>query len=196
MMYMLTCWIMRESLQQVGEWRTAGLPVTAAVNLSMRDLREPDLPHYVAGLLADLQLHPEWLEVEITESTVMADPEATFATLEALRAIGVRSSIDDFGTGYSSLAYLKRLPVNEIKIDRAFVLNMTSDARDTAIVRATLDLAHNLGLKVVAEGVEDQRTHDFVANIGCDAVQGYFIGRPMGAGDLATWFEQQRATAS
>jgi EAL domain-containing protein (putative c-di-GMP-specific phosphodiesterase class I) len=138
----------------------------------------------VARLVAQAGVPPGTLTLEITESGVMTDPEAAIAMLWGLRHIGVRLSIDDFGTGYSSLAYLKRLPVDEVKLDKSFVLNMTSDANDAAIVRSTIELAHNLGLQLVAEGVEDQETLELLAALGCDLVQGYHLARPMPADEL------------
>jgi EAL domain-containing protein (putative c-di-GMP-specific phosphodiesterase class I) len=156
-----------------------------AVNLSVRNLLEPTLIDRVAELVGRSAVPPGALTLEITESGVMTDPEAAIALLWGLRRIGVRLSIDDFGTGYSSLAYLKRLPVDEVKLDKSFVLNMTGDADDAAIVRSTIELAHNLGLQLVAEGVEDQETLELLATLGCDLVQGYHLARPMPANELA-----------
>ena len=156
-----------------------------AVNLSVRNLLEPTLIDRVAELVDRSAVPPGALTLEITESGVMADPEAAIALLWGLRRIGVRLSIDDFGTGYSSLAYLKRLPVDDVKLDKSFVLNMTGDADDAAIVRSTIELAHNLGLQLVAEGVEDQETLELLATLGCDLVQGYHLARPMPANELA-----------
>ena len=133
--------------------------------------------------------------LEITESTLMIDLPRTMSILERLRAMGIRIAIDDFGTGHSSLAYLKRLPVDEVKIDRSFVKDIATDATDRIIVRSTVDLAHSLGLRVVAEGVEDALTKELLAELGCDEVQGFHLGRPLRGHDLTHWLcEQQRRT--
>src|SRR5205823_8453943 len=142
---------------------------------SMRNLHDPGLPEAVDGLLHKWQVDPPWLTLELTESAVMGDTGRAMETLGALRGLGVHMAIDDFGTGYSSLGYLKRLPVHQIKIDKSFVLNMASDESDAMIVRSTIDLARNLGLLVVAEGVEDQATLERLAALGCDAIQGYHL---------------------
>jgi EAL domain-containing protein (putative c-di-GMP-specific phosphodiesterase class I) len=177
--------VLETALDQAGCWQEAGLSLHVAVNLSVRNLLEPTLVDRVAELVSRAGVTPGTLILEITESGVMTDPEAAIALLWGLRRIGVRLSIDDFGTGYSSLAYLKRLPVDEVKLDKSFVLNMTSDADDAAIVRSTIELAHNLGLQLVAEGVEDQETLELLATLGCDLVQGYHLARPMPADELA-----------
>jgi diguanylate cyclase (GGDEF)-like protein len=177
--------VLESALEQARRWRRAGLSLGLAVNLSVRNLMDPALVDRVAGLIARAGVAPGSLTVEITESGVMTDPEAAIAMLWGLRRIGVRLSVDDFGTGYSSLAYLKRLPVDEVKLDKSFVLNMTSDPDDAAIVRSTIELAHNLGLQLVAEGVENQETLELLASLGCDVAQGFHLARPMPAADLA-----------
>jgi diguanylate cyclase (GGDEF)-like protein len=177
--------VLETALEQAHRWHQTGISLGLAVNLSVRNLLEPTLVERVAGLIARAGVAPGTLTLEITESGVMTDPEAAIAMLWGLRRVGVRLSVDDFGTGYSSLAYLKRLPVDEVKLDKSFVLNMTRDADDAAIVRSTIELAHNLGLQLVAEGVEDQETLDLLAALGCDLVQGYHLARPMPADDLA-----------
>jgi EAL domain-containing protein (putative c-di-GMP-specific phosphodiesterase class I) len=146
---------------------------------------DPALVDRVAELIARAGVVPASLTLEITESGVMTDPEAAIAMLWGLRRVGVRLSVDDFGTGYSSLAYLKRLPVDEVKLDKSFVLNMTGDPDDAAIVRSTIELAHNLSLQLVAEGVEDQETLELLASLGCDLAQGFHLAHPMSADDLA-----------
>jgi diguanylate cyclase (GGDEF)-like protein len=176
--------VLETALDQARRWNQEGLSLGLAVNLSVRNLLEPTLVDRVAELITRAGVAPAALTLEITESGVMTDPEAAIAMLWGLRRIGVRLSVDDFGTGYSSLAYLKRLPVDEVKLDKSFVLNMTGDADDAAIVRSTIELAHNLGLQLVAEGVEDQDTLELLAALGCDLVQGYHLARPMPAGDL------------
>ena len=176
--------VLETSLNQARRWQEDGLPLHVAVNLSVRNLLEPTLVDRVAELVGRSGVPPGALTLEITESGVMTDPEAAIAVLWGLRRIGVRLSVDDFGTGYSSLAYLKRLPVDEVKLDKSFVLNMTADPHDAAIVRSTIELAHNLGLQLVAEGVEDQETLELLAALGCDLVQGYHLARPMPADQL------------
>jgi EAL domain-containing protein (putative c-di-GMP-specific phosphodiesterase class I) len=177
--------VLETALDQARRWHQNGIPLGLAVNLSVRNLLEPTLVERVAGLIAQAEVPPDTLTLEITESGVMADPEAAITVLWGLRRVGVRLSVDDFGTGYSSLAYLKRLPVDEVKLDKSFVLNMTGDADDAAIVRSTIELAHNLGLQLVAEGVENQETLELLAALGCDLAQGYHLARPIPAGELA-----------
>src|SRR6266446_950375 len=162
-----------------------GLPV--AVNVSMRNLLDPHFPEMMGEVIARTRQPGELLKLEITESAVMAEPGRVLETMKRLRSGGIRFSIDDFGTGYSSLAYLQKLPVEEIKIDRSFVGQMSSEAGSAAIVRATIELGRSLGLEVVAEGVEDERTWQALYRMGCSAAQGFFIGRPMPVGELAGW---------
>jgi EAL domain-containing protein (putative c-di-GMP-specific phosphodiesterase class I) len=133
---------------------------------------------------------PDQLELEITESAIMTDPEAALNFMKRLKAIDIRFSIDDFGVGYTSLSYLKKLPVDTLKIDKSFVINMTKNENDSIIVRSTIDLAKNLGLKVVAEGVENQDALEQLLNLGCHEAQGYFISRPLPADDLALWIKE------
>jgi predicted signal transduction protein with EAL and GGDEF domain len=177
--------VLETALEQVRRWHETGSPIGLAVNLPVRNLLDPTLVERVAGLITRAGVAPGTLTLEITESGVMTDPETAIAMLWGLRRAGVRLSVDDFGTGYSSLAYLKRLPVDEVKLDKSFVLNMTSDPNDAAIVRSTIELAHNLGLQLVAEGVEDQETLELLAALGCDLAQGYHLARPMPADDVA-----------
>ena len=167
-----------------------GIALKISVNLSTRDLMDQDLPVKFAELLERHQLGPGAFCLEITESAIMDDPVRAQNTLERLHAMGMDLSIDDFGTGYSSLAYLKRLPVDELKIDKSFVLNMENDIGDTKIVRSTIDLGHNMGLRVVAEGIETEAVWRLLARMGCDQGQGYFMSRPMPAGQLAGWLAQ------
>jgi diguanylate cyclase (GGDEF)-like protein len=179
--------VLEAAVAQATRWRQQGLGVGVAVNLSVRNLLEPGLAERVRGLLAASGLPAGLLTLEITEGAVMTDPAAAIAVLHQLAGAGVRLSIDDFGTGYSSLAYLKRLPVDEVKLDKSFVLGMTSDADDAAIVRSTVELARNLGLRMVAEGVEDQATWDALAAMGCELAQGYVLARPMPAREATDW---------
>ena len=176
-------------------WARAGIDVKVSVNLSARSLSDPDLPRSVAHALARHTVPPERLTLEITENSVIADPDAAIAVLDELRAIGVRLSVDDFGTGYSSLTYLSRLPVQQLKIDKSFIDGMTERTRDEAIVRSIIDLANNLDLEVVAEGVEDPTTLAHLADLGCDLVQGYYVARPMPPGRLGAWLEDRALAA-
>ena len=176
----LTEYVLTGVARQMRAWRAAGveIDVTAAVNLTMFDLLDTSLPGKVAALLKEAGVPPERLELEITERVIMADPVRVRSVVEQLKETGVRIAIDDFGTGYSSFSYLKSLPVDVIKIDRSFVMGMMEDESDRAIVRSTIDLAHNLGLRVVAEGVEGKETLDELSRYGCDFAQGFYIGRP------------------
>jgi diguanylate cyclase (GGDEF)-like protein/PAS domain S-box-containing protein len=180
----LSRWVLNAALQQCQAWRDAGLQIPVAVNISMRNIQDSQLPALITALLETWKVHPDWLTVELTESMVMADPGRAMETLGALRTMGVRIAIDDFGTGYSSLGYLKRLPVHQIKIDKSFVMDMAADENDLAIVRSTIDLGHNLGLTVVAEGVENETTWEMLARLGCDGAQGYWLSRPLPEPDL------------
>ena len=182
----LTRWVLREALAQARRWRAGGLEVPVAINLSVRVL-SMDVAAEIAALLRECNAPGEWLEIEITETVMMADPAEGFEALEALAALGIRLSVDDFGTGFSSLGYLKRLPVSEIKIDRAFVTDMDQDESDHAIVRSTIDLAGHLGLEVVAEGVETAWVLDELRRLGCDCAQGFFISPPLEADAVAAW---------
>ena len=180
----LTEWVLAEALRQTGAWMRAGHDLRVAVNLSARLLHDPDLVTRVADALAREQVPPRLLELEITESACMLNPEKSLVVIRELADSGVRFTIDDFGTGYSSLAYLKRLPVHQIKIDRSFVVDMLEAGSDESIVRSVVDLGHNLGLRVVAEGVEDARTLDLLRGTGCDLSQGFHLGRPVPASAL------------
>jgi EAL domain-containing protein (putative c-di-GMP-specific phosphodiesterase class I) len=158
----------------------------------MWNLRDASLPDAIAGLLARYTVPAHFLTVEITESAVMADTAYTLRALKRLFALGVRIAIDDYGTGYASLAYLKHLPADELKIDRAFVQHMAEDQVDRAIVRSTVNLAHSMGMRVVAEGVEDQATWDVLVALGCDIAQGYYLSRPVSAQDLERWLDERK----
>jgi diguanylate cyclase (GGDEF)-like protein len=167
--------ILSIALGQARAWRTAGHPIRVAVNVSTRTLLDPGFIDRLVGLLTTHEVPGDQLCIEITEYTMMADPDTAISTLHRIRALGVRISIDDYGTGYSSMAYLKSLPVDELKIDRAFVTDMTSDP---ALVVSTIELGHNLGLTVTAEGVEDDATRAALVAAGCDLAQGYLFARP------------------
>jgi len=183
----ITLWVFEEAARHWCMLQADGMKITLSVNLSTRDLLDPDLPLKFDALLIKHRVPAEAFCLEITESAIMDDPQRAQTTLDRLSALGFKLSIDDFGTGYSSLAYLKRLPVDELKIDKSFVLGMESDADDAQIVRSTVDLAHNLGLSVVAEGVENAAVWDLLRQLNCDQAQGFHMGRPMPAADFAQW---------
>ncbi len=189
----LTHLVLKTSLQACAQWRAAGRQVGVAVNLSARSLTDLDLVDDVASLLRRYAVPPELLTLEITESSVMTDPARTMGLLLRLHDMGVRLSVDDFGTGYSSLSYLKRLPVDEVKIDKSFVTHMVTDADDLTIVRSIIDLAGNLALEVVAEGVEDGPAWDRLRELGCAYAQGWHLGRPMPVADLLGWLDRYDA---
>ncbi len=186
----LTEWVVRAAAEQCRKWHDAGLSLTIAVNLSARNLLDSQFPKVLASLLQDMRTQSSRLCLEITETAMMADPARALTVLGGLREMGVGLSIDDFGTGYSSLAYLKQLPVHELKIDKSFVMGMAVDESDAVIVRSTIDLAHNIGLKVVAEGVEDKVAYDLLEGLGCDVAQGYYISRPMPIEEFERWFHE------
>ena len=188
----LTLWVLEAAIRQCAAWRRSGLDLRVAVNLSASSLVDADTPDAIERFLRLWALPPGYLQLEITETTAMADPARTFAVLARLDALGVDLSVDDFGTGYSSLAYLRRLPVRELKIDRSFVSNMATDPNDKAIVLATIDLGHNLGLRVVAEGVEDEDTLRELTCRGCDLVQGYLFSKPLPPAELECWLAARR----
>jgi diguanylate cyclase len=195
----LSDYVLAGAAAQLRSWRDSDFDLGIAVNLTMFDLLDTSLPEKIAGLLDRTKLDPDRLELELTESLIMGDPERVLAVAERLKAVGVRLAIDDFGTGYSSLSYLKSLPVDIIKIDRSFVMGMSTNESDATIVRSTIELAHNLDLRVVAEGVEDAETLELLAGYGCDFAQGYFISRPCAASEfwasVAAFAEKRKAAA-
>jgi diguanylate cyclase (GGDEF)-like protein len=180
----LTRWVLDAALGQAAAWQRAGHRLSVAVNVSTRCLLDPAFSDQVRDQLAAWQVPPHLLVLELTESAVMADPARALEVLGRLHALGVGLSVDDFGTGYSSMAYLKELPVDELKIDRSFVGQMATSQSDAVIVRSTIDLGHNLGLRVVAEGVETQHAWEQLTALGCDTAQGYYLGRPVPAEEL------------
>jgi EAL domain-containing protein (putative c-di-GMP-specific phosphodiesterase class I) len=179
----LTLWVVESALAEADSWRAAGLDVPVAVNLSVRAIT-PQLPRDLARFVAG---RSPCLELEITETVGMEDADAALRVLKELTALGIRLSVDDFGTGFSSLAYLKRLPVSAIKIDRSFVMDMDRDGDDRAIVRSTIDLARHLGMEVVAEGVENAEALRDLRELGCDLAQGFAISPPLPAPELRRW---------
>jgi EAL domain-containing protein (putative c-di-GMP-specific phosphodiesterase class I) len=186
----LTQWVLAAGMRQCKAWREAGMALTVSVNLSARNLLDMKLPGQVAELLRMTGVSAEWMTFEITESAIMADPVRALEILNMLHEMGIRFSIDDFGIGYSSLAYLKKLPVDEIKIDKSFVINMIKNLSDAVIVRSTIELVHNIGLRVVAEGVENKDLWDRLSALGCDMAQGYYMCRPLPAEELTRWLSE------
>jgi diguanylate cyclase (GGDEF)-like protein/PAS domain S-box-containing protein len=184
----LTTWALRTAIDQCAAWRAENKEARVSVNLSARDLDNPDLTATLAQMLESCGVDPTWLTIEVTETSMMTDPVRTAASLGSLKALGVRIAVDDFGTGHSSLVHLRRMPVDTLKIDKSFVMNMTIDKSDAAIVRSTIGLAHDLGMTVVAEGVEDAATLKLLKAFGCDIVQGNHLGRPMPANAVAARF--------
>jgi diguanylate cyclase (GGDEF)-like protein len=188
----LTLYVLDAALRQIRAWHQHGLEHSVSVNLSARDLLDIELPGAIGRLMEQHGVEPGRLELEITESVILADPMRARAVLSRLNAMGIQIAIDDFGSGYSSLGYLKRLPVAVIKIDRSFVMNMEHDENDAVIVRSTIDLGRNLGLKVVAEGVESDDVWRDLARLQCDFAQGYFLSRPLPAPALSAWIRERR----
>ncbi|WP_426343134.1 putative bifunctional diguanylate cyclase/phosphodiesterase [Pseudoduganella sp. R-32] len=191
----ITHWVLERSAELCHELAQRGIHLKVSVNLSTRDLLDQELPFKFGEIFMRHHVSPGAFCLEITESAIMDDPVRAQQTLERLHGMGCDLSIDDFGTGYSSLAYLKRLPVDELKIDKSFVLNMANDVGDAKIVRSTIDLGHNMGLRVVAEGIESEAAWNILAEMGCDQGQGYYMSRPMPAGELAGWVENWKASA-
>ena len=163
-----------------------------SANISVRDLSNTELPHSIAVMLAESQINPARLTLEITESSIMDNPAQALQVINRLADLKLHLSIDDFGTGYSSLAYLSRLPVQELKIDKSFVFGMRKNQIDHTIVKATIDLGHNLNMQVVAEGIEDQQTWDALKLIGCDLGQGYYMSPPLPENEFMKWLAESR----
>jgi len=186
----MTLYLLDSALRQCNAWRSHGIEVSVAVNLSMQNLIDLRLPNDLARLVTSWRLPPGSLELEITESTIMADHRRAMTILSRLNKMGVTLTVDDFGTGYSSLAYLQSLPVSSIKIDKSFVLTMAEDPSNATIVQSTIDLGHNLGLKVVAEGVENVDSYNKLAELGCDYAQGFFLSRPLSPEKATLWLEE------
>lgn len=185
----LTQWVLEQAFGDCSALHNAGFAWTVSVNLSTRDLHDPEFPDFVAGMMARTGIQPDWVILEITESSIMADPARVLSVVERLHAMGFNLSIDDYGTGYSSLAYLKKLPVSELKIDKSFVMDMLTSENDAIIVRATVDLAHNLGLKVTAEGIESDAALEQLRGYGCDIGQGYLFSKPKPLLEILHWIK-------
>jgi len=183
----LTTWTLKTALTDLADLRHKGYLLDVAVNLSARLLHDPTLPKMLQHCLDELCIPPDWLILEITESAIISDPEHALLVAQQIVAMGIRLSIDDFGTGYSSLAYLKHLPACELKIDKSFVIDMLGSESDTMIVRSTIDLAHNFGMRVVAEGIENEQVWRRLKQLDCDVAQGYWIARPMLLSEFRKW---------
>lgn len=185
----ITLWVVEQAVRQTGEWLRMGHEVHVGLNISARDLLQPDLPERFGAMLQHYGCDPRLITLEITESAVLDDPTHALANLERLRATGCSLSIDDYGTGYSSLSYVRQMPVQELKIDRSFVMGITERPGDEIIVRSTIELAHDMGLQVTAEGVETEDVLARLGELGCDLAQGYLISRPVPASALTGWLE-------
>jgi EAL domain-containing protein (putative c-di-GMP-specific phosphodiesterase class I) len=187
-------WVLQKVCRQIGEWQHSRLNnIDVSVNISSRQMYSDDLVSVVQDAVTDAGIRPELLKLEITESLLMRDTDATIEALKALKDFGVGVSVDDFGTGYSSLSYLKRFPIDELKIDRSFVQDLHRDADDAAICAAVLAMARQLDLKVVAEGVEIEEQLEFLRRHNCEQVQGYLFSKPISAKEFAALFHAQCA---
>jgi EAL domain-containing protein (putative c-di-GMP-specific phosphodiesterase class I) len=189
----LTEFVLEQSLVRVRKWLDEGLRISAAVNISVRNLADEGFPCLVEAALRRFDVPPELITFELTESGVMSDPQKALPILRELHSLGVGLAVDDFGTGYSSLAYLRQLPVDQVKIDKSFVLGMGTDLGDLAVVRSIVELGHSLGLTVVAEGVEEDVARDQLEAMGCDVAQGYLISRPLPEDRLEAWLQARTA---
>ena len=193
---LLSMWVLKTALRQVADWKRMGLVMPVSINLSARDLIDVRLPDEIEAALHEANVASELLEVEITESVLTADPARARAIVTRIGELGPTTTIDDFGAGYSSLAYLKNLPVHALKIDRSFVLGMTDNEHDATIVHAVVDLAHNLGLRVVAEGAEDMAVWERLRLAGCDEVQGFVLAQPMPSAQATDWLSRRRESSN
>jgi EAL domain-containing protein (putative c-di-GMP-specific phosphodiesterase class I) len=187
--------VLRLALTQARKWADAGRSIPVAVNISARSLLDPKFPAHVQELLDAHGVAPHLLSLELTETAVMTDHDLALTVLQALDSMGVSLSIDDFGTGYSSMSYLRTLPIKELKIDRSFVMGMANDPENALIVRSAVDLGHNLGMTVVAEGVQDLSTRSDLTAMGCDLIQGHQICKPIPAEGLELWIETHLITS-
>ena len=192
----LTAWVMNEALTQCAAWRRQGIFISMAVNLSVYDLLTTELIDQISDLLEQHQVPASYLVIEVTENAMLIDPANAISILQRLDKMGLRIAIDDFGAGFSSLGYLKRLPVDELKIDKSFVMDMITNENDAVIVRSTIDLAHNLGLKVVAEGVESEEIYELLRILRCDTAQGFFLSQPANATTITKQLETFQQQAS
>ena len=183
----LTLWVLDVACKQCAEWHKAGIKIKISINLSPRNFLDPSLPEAITTRLENCKLDPKWIKLEITENMAMSQPEKAIEIISCLKNLGLGISIDDFGTGYSSLSSLTKLPVTEFKIDESFVMNMDKDPGNKVIVSSTINLAHELGLDVVAEGVESQEVLQILQDLGCNRGQGYYFCRPKPAEEISRW---------
>jgi diguanylate cyclase (GGDEF)-like protein len=192
----ITEWMLRQALSTLASWKESHPKQTIAVNVSTFDLRDPHFPDRVKNLMEEYAVDPKLLKIEITESGIMEDPASVIVLLHRLRETGIQLSIDDFGTGHSSLAYLQKLPVNELKIDRSFVIDIDQQSATQRLVKTIIEMGHGLGLSVIAEGIETQAERDTLFSLGCDAMQGYFASKPLHGAKLQEWLEKLSASTS
>ena len=183
----LSSWVLKQSFEQCAIWHQQGLDLKVSINLSVKDLHNPELPDLIAGIRSSTDVEPAWIILEITESSIMTDPEMALDIVHRIHQMGFQFSIDDYGTGYSSLSYLKKLPLIELKIDRSFVSDILTSDNDAVIVNATINLAHNLGFQVTAEGVESLEILNALHNFGCDIAQGFYIAKPLPVSEFNAW---------
>ena len=186
----ITQWVLGQAVAQCADWRNRGIPMNISVNISACDLVDVDLPAHLAQLFEKEGCAAQWITLEVTENAIVGEPGHALKNLERLHELGCKLALDDYGTGYSTLAYLRRLPLDELKIDKSFTMGMTTDASDALIVRSTIELAHKLGLAVVAGGVENEATLNELRALGCDAVQGFLVSRPLAADDVPPWVRE------
>ncbi len=186
----VTQWVLGQAVAQCADWRSRGIPMNVSVNISACDLVDVDLPARLAQLFDKEGCAAQWITLEVTENAIVGEPGHALKNLERLHELGCKLALDDYGTGYSTLAYLRRLPLDELKIDKSFTMGMTTDASDALIVRSTIELAHKLGLAVVAGGVENEATLNELRALGCDAVQGFLVSRPLTADDVPPWVRE------
>lgn len=192
----LSIWVLKQAFRDCAEWHQHNHNVKISVNLSAKDLQDPELPDLIAGVAASAGIQPEWIMLEITEGSVMNDPESALGIIERLNRMGYQFSIDDFGTGYSSLAYLKKMPLTELKIDKSFVMDILTSENDAVIVKAIINLAHTLGLQVTAEGVESEAILNTLNQYGCDIAQGYHLSKPLSVDEFNTWLGTYQNTGA
>jgi len=192
----VTQWVLGRAIKQVAEWRGRGLPMNVTVNITGRDLLDVDLATKLKEMLENEGVAAQWLTLEVTENAIVGEPGHAFKSFERLKDLGCKLAVDDYGTGYSTLAYLRRLPLDELKIDKSFIMGMVEDASDALIVRSTIELAHKLGLSVVAAGVEDEATLGKLRDLGCDSVQGFLLCRPMPPDEIPGWIKESAWTKS
>ena len=183
--------MIKEACRQAAEWAQQGIHVTVAVNISAVQFKKGNLEETIYKALLESGLPPEFLELEFTESILILDTDKVLKTVQKLKELGIKLSIDDFGTGYSSLSYLKRFSVDKLKIDQSFIRDIFKDPEDAIIIQTIIQMAKNLNLKTVAEGVETKDVLDCISNYGCDEVQGFYFAKPMGAQDFVSYFSQK-----